>query len=238
MGVVDAGTVVDTTGDPSWVPVRVTARLAEPVLNLDAHPLHLDGPAAFGAYLAHTADHGACALPPFGPDSCVDFALPIATWTRPAPGLVHPLALAAEAGMVWGWACSAAVYSPAAWTTVQVRRRPAVDEAARYTRDAKWHLSAGPTKARDVPHAAVITPEICWWALADPDALRRLLGRVRGLGRLTRHGNGRVLSWQVDVDDDARDRWRERTWPDPAGQPGTIRAPYHHPSRRMTCRSA
>lgn len=232
------GTAVDTTGDPSWEPVRVTARLAEPVINIDGHPAHLDGPASWGAYLAYTDVHGYHSLPPMTDDTAVDFDLPLARWTAPAPGGAHPAARAADPGMVWGWACSAAHYDAAGYTTAAVRRRPATDEAARYTRDAKWHLAAGPLKARDTPHSATLTRQITWWALADPEPLQRLLDRVHGLGRHTRHGHGRVLSWQVARDPAARTRWRDRTWPDPdgTGPIAAIRAPYHHPTRRMPCR--
>ena len=93
---VASGTARDTTGSPRWVPVRVVAHLAEPVLNLAAAPIHLDGPAAFGGYLAHVSTHGHHTLPKMGRDSAVDFDLPLATWTAPAPGGVHELARAAD----------------------------------------------------------------------------------------------------------------------------------------------
>lgn len=231
------GTVVDTTSDPAWVPVRVTAHLAEPVINLDGHLAHLDGPAAWGAYMAYLSEHGHTALPPMRTGQVVDFALPMATWTAPAPGEVHELARAADPTRVWGWACSRAIYTPAGYTTIPVRRRPSVDEAARYTPDAKWHLAAGPLKARDTPHQAVLVQEVTWYALADPEPLRMLLQRVHTLGRHGRHGHGRVLAWDVIPDEEARTRWRDRTWPHPGGAPDGIRAPYHHPTRRMPCRA-
>src|SRR5690606_30994329 len=105
---VEPRTIVDTTTDSRWTHVRATAHLAEPIINLDGHACHLDGPAAFAAYLAYTDRHGHHSLPPMGRDSVVDFALPLATWTAPAPGPVHQLARAATPGHVWGWACSAA----------------------------------------------------------------------------------------------------------------------------------
>lgn len=236
MPLVEPGTVADTTADGAWAPVRVVAHLAEPVVNLDAHPAHLDGPAAFGAYLAYVAARGHHALPPMTSGSVADFALPMATWTAPAPGPVHELARAADPGMVWGWACSAAVYEDAAWTVVEVRRRPEEQAMHRYAPDRKVHLSAGPLKARNTAYPAVLVRTVTWWALADPAALRALLGRVPGLGRLTRHGSGRVLRWDVVPDPQAAERWRNRTWPSPGGTPGTIRAPYHHHTRRMPCR--
>ena len=111
---VEPGTVTDTTGDPRWAPVRVVAHLAEPVINLDGHPAHLDGPAAFGGWLAHLDVYGHHALPAMGRDSVADFALPLATWTAPAPEGAHELALAADPSRVGGWACSAAAWRSAA----------------------------------------------------------------------------------------------------------------------------
>lgn len=228
----------DTISEPRWEPVCVTARLAEPVIHLDGHAAHLDGPASWGAYLAYVERHGHDALPAMTDDAAADFDLPLARWVAPAPHHAHDTARAADPAFVWGWACSRAIYDPAGYTTIPARRRPAADEAARYTRAAKWPLAAGPLKARDTPHSATMTREITWWALADPEPLQALLDRVHGLGRHTRHGHGRVQSWEITPDDTARQRWRDRTWPDPDGTraAGSIRAPYHHPTRRMPCR--
>lgn len=231
------GTVVDTTGSPRWEPVRVTARLAEPVINLDVHRIHLDGPAAFSAYLGYVDVHGHHSLPPMRHGSAVDFALPIAAWTAPAPGPVHDLARAADQRMVWGWACSAGAYEDPQWTTVDVRRKPDAEAMHRYAPDRKVHLAAGPLKARNAAQPATLVREIVWWALAGRERLQALLDRVPGLGRLTRHGNGKVLTWRVVHDEDAVTRWRDRAWPDPAGLPGKIRAPYHHHTRAMPCSS-
>lgn len=196
----------DTTGDRTWSPVAVTARLATPAVGIDTHPLHLDGPVSWGAYQSHLHEHGHAALPPIdqGP---VDFDLPFATWTRDG---------------TWGWACSRAIYEPQGWTTTAMRRRPAVDQMARYAPDKKHHLAAGPMKARDTPLPAVIVDHITWYALARPDDLRALLDRVISIGRLGRHGHGRIQEWTVTAHDD-RNAWTNRAWP-PDEPP---RAPYH-----------
>src|SRR5690606_1102105 len=204
----------DTTADPRWQPVRVVARLTTPVINLDSHPMHLDGPASWGAYLAYIAEHGHDALPPLS-DDAVDFALPLATWN------MHG---------TWGWACSRAHYTPVGYTTVAMRRRPAVDEMARYAPDRRHHLAAGPMKARDTPLPATLVSEITWYALADPEPLAELLDRVLSVGRLGRHGHGRARRWEGHPHDD-REASRDRDFPPPrcprpssAGAPGT-RAP-------------
>jgi len=218
--------VADTTTDPRWQPVRVTAHTGEPIVGLSTNALHLDGPLAYAAWLDHVTEYGHDSLPPLA-EAATDFMLPLATWTTQ-----HPTR---DGDTVWGWACSRAHYQDPAHTVVDIRRRPETEVMARLGHDAKHHLSAGPLKARDRPIEAVITLELHWWALADPDPLRTLLTRVHAVGRHTRHGNGRVLSWTVAIDPDARLRWRDRTWPAAGGQPDSIRAPYHHPSRRMPC---
>lgn len=226
--------VTDTTADPAWVPVTVTARLAEPAVAVEGNPLHLDGPAAWGAFLAWTGVHGRFSLPdPDETDRPADFMLPFAAWTVPAPPDASPSSLTGS-GLAWGWACSRALYVPDGHGVVNVRKRPALDEAARYARDARWDIGSGPLKARDVPFASVTAREVRWHALADPGALLGLLRRVHHLGRLGNQGNGRVLSWTAEPGTD-RDAWRDRVFPDPAGVPGSIRAPYWHWSRKMRC---
>jgi hypothetical protein len=215
--------------------VTVTAVLAEPVVALEGNPAHLDGPAAWSAFLSWADGHGRFSLPPPGdPDRCEDFALPLATWTAPVPGVAHPTALAADPAMTWGWACSRALWEPEGWSAVQVRKHPETGIAERYARDRGWDIGGGPLKARDVPFPAVLVREVRWHALADPAPLLALLRRVPHLGRLGGHGNGRVLSWRLEPGA-ARDAWRDRVMPQAGGQPGAARAPYWHPSRRMPC---
>lgn len=220
MTLVDPASVVDTTAAPQWAAVAVTAHLTTPAVGLDAHPLHLDGPVSWGAYQQHLTEHGHASLPPMSDTQAVDFALPLATWT---------------AGGTWGWACSRAHYTPAGWGTSAMRRRPAVDEMARYSSDPKHHLSAGPMKARDTPLQTTLVDTVVWHALADPSALEELLTRVWSLGRLGRHGHGRILRWTVTEHAD-RDAWRDRVMPHEGGTMQAVRAPYHHPMRKVPAR--
>lgn len=203
-------TPADSTADPSWSAVRVTATLTTPAVGIDTHPMHLDGPASWAAYQAYITRHGHASLPPMTDTHAVDFALPLATWSRDG----H-----------WGWACSRAIYDPLGYTTTAMRRRPAADEMARLAPDRKHSLAAGPMKARDTPLPATIVHEITWYALAHPDELRSLLGRVWSIGRLGRHGHGRIRAWTVTEHTD-RTAWEDRDWT------GPTRAPYHHPTRR------
>ena len=89
-----------------------------------------------------------------------------------------------------------------------------------------------PMKARDTPLPATLVSEITWYALADPDRSLNSWIEVLSVGRLGRHGHGRVLRWEVHPHDD-REAWRDRVLPHPDGVPQSIRAPYHHPTRQV-----
>lgn len=233
VGLVEPGSVVDTTTDPGWTPVRIEAVLAQPIVGLPRDPMHLDGPLAFAAWLEF--QHQGGTLPPIQ-DWAEDFTLPLATWTAPCtrPNPDQRL-LAADGASVWGWACSRVHYQVLRHDLVHVRRRPALEQMAFWTPAGKHHIGLGPRRAANVPHQAVWVDRLAWWALADPDRLRPLLDRLTNVGRLARHGWGQLLNITVAEDSAAVDRWRERHMPQPGGAPATIRAPYWHESRRMPC---
>lgn len=230
---VQPGSVVDTTTDPGWVPVRVEATLAQPVVGLPRDPMHLDGPLAFAAWLEY--QHIGGTLPPVQ-EWAEDFALPLATWvadcTRPDP---DPRLLAADGTSVWGWACSRVHYRVLRHDLVHVRRRPALEQMAFWTAAKRHHIGLGPRRAANVPHQAAWVDRLAWWALADLPRLQTLLDQLTHVGRLARHGWGQILSMTVVEDPDAARRWQERDMPATGGMPATVRAPYWHESRRMPC---
>lgn len=232
------GTVVDTTGDAQWEPTRVTAVLAHPIVGLPRNPLHLDGPLAWAAYVDAQTDPAEqpLHLPPMR-EWAHDFALPLATWTgpctRPDP---DPRLLAADGASAWGWACSRGHYRVLRHTVAAVRRRPPLDEMVQWTRVPRHHPALGPRRAADDAHQAVWVDQVEWWALADLPRLRHLLTRLRYLGRLARHGWGKILTVTAQPDPAADAWWRWRHMPHPDGTVETIRAPYHHRSRAMPCR--
>lgn len=227
--------VVDTCGDPVWQPLRVTVRLDEPLV-ADLHrPLHLDGALAWCAYLEWVEAAGHRPPPIRRHESPLDFEVGLATWTAP-PSVeqIDGRALGAD-GMAWGHACAPFTPVPRVHTAAATRRRPPTEQMARYTRDRRHHLGAGPYKARDSVHPAAWVGDITWHALGDPDRVAHLLTRLTHVGRLGRHGYGRVQRIEVIAGSD-RDRWRTgRTMPTPGGQEDTIRAPHWHPTRRMPC---
>lgn len=228
----ERGKVVDTTADPELVPIRVDAVLAAPTVGMPANPLHLDGPLAWGAFVEFSETGGQ--LPPMSADQVEDFRLPLATWTAaPTGSEAHPLVLN-SADEAWGWACSVAEPVKSVPTIAAVRRMPAMGQMADHSHDRSHHPGYGPRRAVNATHEARAFTRASWWAMAtDPDRVQALLDRVTNLGRLARHGWGQVREWSVDVDTDAAHRWKRRAFPDPDGPLGTIRAPYHHRSRRM-----
>lgn len=226
------GDVADTVASPAWRPFRVVATIADPVITV-ADPMHLDGPLAYCAYLA--ARESGVVLPPLTVDRCADFRVPLATWTRPAPAGTNPALLAAD-GTVWGWCCSRAVLTEHGTTAVEIRKKPPTQEYARYTTDARHHDGLGAHKARNITYPGRLVTHVTWWALGDQDATASLLTRLRALGRVTGHGNGRVLKVEVQEGGPAdRDAWMNRDFPAPVGRgvPGAVRAPYWHGTRKM-----
>jgi len=235
MRLIDGRTVVDTTADPRWEPMRVRAILAEPIVTTDAL-LMLDGPVAKGAYYLYIREHGRYSLPPIA-EEAVDFELPFATWTRPAPegARLHPSLLNAR-GEVWGWCVSRAEADWICETKVEVRKRPPIGEFARYTDAKDHHTSLGPMKAKDVAFPARVAWELRWYALGDRDAVAHLLSLVPGLGKLCHHGWGYVERWIVEpMGPMERDRWMARHFPASGGRIMGVRAPYHHRHRRAPC---
>lgn len=234
---IQEGSVADTTTDPTLIPIRVTAHPAEPIVGLPSNPLMLDGIIASAAYTLAAAD--GLDLPPMTRDQAVDIALPLATWTRPAPDGLDPRIYAATPGHVWGWAASAATYRPDRHTIAEVRRKPALEHMAYWSTAKNHNIALGARKAGNNIHQAVWTRQITWCALATSiDAVNTLLSTVTHLGRLTHHGWGRLLTPPTaTVDPEAYTRWQHRPMPHPTGAPQGIRPPYHHPSRSTPCQT-
>lgn len=220
-------------------PLRITAVMAEPVVTF-GDGLHLDGAVAYGAFMSLPRPVRE-SMPPTSAPEALDFDLPLNRWHYEAPEGSAAGALDDE-GRVWGWQCSAA---HAVWQhhgTAEVRRRPPVQEMARYTDARTVQINCGPFKAQDKAFPTLWAPEIVWYAIGTPDSLRQLLEHVPGLGKLTGHGHGRVLRWDVaEVGCADADRWARRrlptTAPGAVGWParGAIRPPYYHASRVVPC---
>lgn len=211
----------------------VTAHMAEPIVNWRPEMM-LDGPLSWGAFrLRQGRNHGPN-LPPMTPDHAHDFDLPLARWTVPAFGDHHP-ELLDDRGNIWGWCTSAVITEDAAALSgVDVRRRPATDPMSRWSDAKRHHIGLGPMKARNVRLPAAFAHRLAWHIDSEePDAVMRLLEHVTHLGRMTRHGHGRILHWEIRAHQSGA--WMERPMPHKGGQPMSVRAPHHHPTRQAPC---
>lgn len=220
------------------IPLRVTARLTEPVLTYQ-DGMHLDGLLAYGA-LMRLSPAEREALPILAQtDWALDFDLPLARWGVEQAGRYDERLLSPD-GRIWGWRGSAACYRPLHQGITEVRKRPPIAAMARYTSDKSVLVAGGSHKAWDLPFPTIFAHLIAWYAVGDPTEIQALLERVPALGKRTNHGHGTVSEWRVEP-------WSEdwstmyqgapmRRLPAamapglPAGR-GAIRAPYHHRSR-------
>jgi len=232
-------------------PLRITARMAEPVITMDSH-MHFDGILAYGAYQALPRAEKE-ALPPLpGAEWAIDFDLPLERWERPAavlPG-IHPRLI--ECGTIWGWKASAACARWLSHGHHEVRKKPALDEMARLTRDNRVQINCMRFKAAGKRYPTMWAPIIRWYAVGDAEEVAHLLSFVFGVGKLCGHGMGHLC-----MRDDGMPDWTVEPWPHdwscyaeidgqqrptrrmPADEQwhraDGIRAPYHHSSRRYPC---
>ena len=235
--IVDYASVGETRDDPAWEPLVVTARLSEPIVHYE-DGLHLDGPLQWAAWRAYALEHG----DPIGPppsDWIPDYEIPVARWVGPPAHEGADPRLATADGKLWGWCCSDAIGEWVATSKAEVRKRPAVAEMLRYSKDRTYNSSLGAHKAKDLTFPTVQAHELTWHVLGAADSMRRLLLRIHSLGKLRGHGHGRVMEWRIEEGCD-RDGWKQRRMPAPKDHSGptsmeTIRAPYWHRPRQAPC---
>jgi len=214
---------------------EVVAKMAEPICAVN-EVVHLDGVLAYGAFL-DLDETRRKELPPISSEWAEDFDLPLERWELPAK-IPEPFdeRLCASQGVVWGWKCSAARAEGAVLGGLQeVRKKPALSEMVQFSSARKLPMGSGPVRAKDRKFPTQFAHEWRWCACGDPDETLRLLRLVPGIGKLVGQGSGRVIEWSVH---EAKEDWTMwRTLPD-AESPLLfgIRAPYHHPSRRVYAR--
>jgi hypothetical protein len=84
-----------------------------------------------------------------------------------------------------------------------VRLRPADDLYVRRSDKPSLELGSGRFKAHDKAVQTLAAEKLVWYAMGDAREVERLLGFVRGVGKLVHHGMGSVGSWCVEeVDED------------------------------------
>ena len=228
------GPVQANDTDPNWVPITITATFTDPIVGF-RDDLGIDGPLSYAMYRRLTPGEQE-ALPPMNPNWALDFDLPIARWSAPAPdGLQCDERLLTVDGEVWGWCTSDPVVTGnRSEVATHIRRKPELEAMARWSNAKRHHSGLGPLKARNITHEATFASQVKWHALGDPEKVQDLLSEVIAIGRATRHGNGRVGKWTVDAHSD-RDAWRTRAMPATGGSPTPVRAPAYHRSRLVPC---
>lgn len=178
-------------------PLRVTAHLAAPTSFERGEGLRLEGVLSWVVVARVTGLPPREAFAGLGIADYVDIPVPIADVE------MH------------GWRiaqCSDAELAPIATEAVRRRRKKPHPEAMGL---AKVATTGGPWKALDIPTVAWATPTLTWWLLGDEARLRDLLVDCHAVGRARSGGLGQVLAWEVDADEGAATRWRERALPVP-----------------------
>jgi hypothetical protein len=240
------GIAVETHGFQHF---EVTVDMAEPIVHLD-DLIHLDGPLAFGAFMALPAAEKRI-MPPLSSPWAIDIPVPLAKWYVPVDsekwphddrllddfdvdGVVKPC--------IWGW-CATSQLDP--WDgrgTIEYRKKPALERMARYSGAKKVNVGAGRLKAYDVKFPTVLCRQVRWRAFGDMSKCLTLLEYVSAVGKKRNTGNGRVLRWHAML---VEGHWSPVVGTSPmrrlpvlsgiVGRPGTgsIRPPYHHRSRRV-----
>lgn len=227
----------------SHVPLRIYCDLAEPVVYF-GDGMAIDGIIAAAWFrdlpyeLTSRWEH-VTRETPWAPD----LDLPLSRWSVPFAGACDPR-LRDDRGRVWGW-CASSVHAD--WrvhTSVEVRKRVAVDDMARWSSTPDVDVSAGRFKAADLRLPARVARRLEWYAVGSQRAIERVLTEhVTAVGRKVGHGNGRVLRWRVEEwpHDWSVTRHGQLTRPMPYGYaPGmvrqrAIRPLYWHPSRQIAC---
>jgi len=221
--------------------LHVVADLGAPVAGWD-DGIHLDGPLSFGAFLDMDYEDRQ-KLPPISGPWALDFQLPLDTWTCPAsPGEGHAQLRIKDTELLWGWRCSAAHADWRGADVRKVRKRVAVAEMARLTDSPSVNMAGGRFKAQEIPYPTRVARQLHWWCVGDGDEILRLLDPVHAIGKLCNQGLGTVLRWHVETAGDdwsiQRDGHLTRRMPLSSGllgfaSVGSIRAPYHHRSRKL-----
>lgn len=244
-------------------PMRVRAYMAEPVISLRG-ALHFDGILATAVFRAMSRQEQN-ALPPINSRWAEDMLLPLATWSLRCriprgthPNLYMPDPSSPAHGYVWGWKASAACRQVLCEGVREVRKKPPVDAMVQWGRDKRVDMACGQLKAQDKAYPQQWSDVVTWYAVGDIEQVRALLRRVDGIGKLCAMGAGWLLrgrdgpKWAVEPWPHDWSMWADigatrilmrnlpvESAPDmPALTHDSIRAPYHHPSRRFPCRRA
>lgn len=236
-------------------PCVIDADLSEPIVTY-GDGLHIDGPIAYAVFMDLPVEEKN-QIPSIESNWALDFDLPLERWTSQCelPQTTDPR-LTVDGhlvpvdggdgfiGRVWGWNSSAAVaVGVSEESRHELRKRPPIEDYVKYTESVRVETAMGPNKAKDLCFPTVIVRRIRWYAVGDIERIQWLLTRyVHSVGKLSRHGQGRISQWRVrpsrdgdlsmtGTDGRPMRRLPAMMFPERPVQMGTIRAPYFHRSR-------
>lgn len=188
--------------------IRITATLAEKTSGIVGQPFLLDGPLAWAEATRQDRQY-----PPITRGIAPEIPLPLEKWEKDGQ---------------WGWCCSQAQYEITAQSVLEVRKKPADQQLARFSRDKKNHHGLGPHKARDFVIPVAFIPEITWSLVCtDVDWFELLIDRITHLGAHRAIGLGKIKEWSYSFHDDPQ-AWKNRPFTPPT------RPPYWHHERKTT----
>lgn len=194
--------------------LRITAVLDRPSIGLVEHPLILDGPVAWAVAQLNMRDQ--IPMEPLTREHAPDLDLPFERWEKDG---------------TWGWKVSQATLTVDSYTAIEIRRKPATAEFARFTTEKKHHSGLGPHKARDTTVSAAWVSQAVWDAeVTDRARLDECLNVITHLGAHAAIGYGHVASWTVQ--DVSPGGWEFRPMPSTTGRVMGVRPPYWHHTRK------
>lgn len=232
------------------VPLLIRARLATGIAHAAPWGIALDGLLASELWYDRKAARVAEGQ-----------AVPRLAETTDPDDLDLPLArCAGSGGAMWHWAatCSfpegdmAGRLPDVRYWTGRLDPRPAEHLAARLP--GRIPERQGRYRARRMPLLVTVTTSVTWHAIGDPEAIARIVGGIRAIGKKRAAGEGHVLAWEINPA--GMDRWAaahlhpDGTLGRPAptaclagrevadGGYGTagLRPPYMHPARQHPLR--
>lgn len=231
----------------------IEAELSEPIISY-GDGIHIDGPIAYAVFM-NLPSAVRDKVPSIESNWAQDFDLPLDKCSIQCelPQTADPRLTVDEElwptnnggylGEVWWWRCSAAIaIGLSAESRHELRKRPPVEDYVHYTKSVRSETAMGPNKAKDLSFPTMIVSQLRWYAIGDIELIQWLLSRyVHSIGKLSRHGQGRVSKWNlrsspddlsmIGADGRPMRRLPATMFPERPVQMGTIRAPYFHRSR-------
>lgn len=188
-------------------PLKITAHIHGPVAFNRAEGIAIDSPLAWAAAVQRLGE----AFYDRSPDND-ELARISATPDPDIPLAVH------EAGGLWCYAASLAQIDGDHGTEVTHWNKRFDQKLAGYALEAgllsekrlKVNLGSSEFKSYHQPLYEEVVERLVWHVIGDPDRLRAMLPRIRGLGKKRNTGHGRVLKWDVEPHDGPDDAWMWR----------------------------